>query len=303
MKILKYVLLIITTALAVFIISYSITVSDKEIEGKNNINKIENVNLKDKTEIEKDDEDIRTEKDKENINILVLGTDESQMRSDTMIIFSFNAEQNTINILSIPRDTKVKIDNRTQKINAALALKNEEYVVKMIENIINIPISYYAVINFKGFRNIVDIIGGVDFYVPINMYYNDPYQNLSINLKKGMQHLNGKKAEQLVRYRKYEDGDLGRIKIQQDFIKVFLDKVLELKNILKADDIIYEIMDNTKTNIKFSDIIMNMNILKVLTSDNINMYNMPGYADTINGISYYIYNKEELKTLMEEKFK
>lgn len=294
--------------LSMFIIVNSISNKEDNKEDNNNNNNNNNIieeKQKNSYAIEKPiDEVINTDKieEKKNINLLILGTDESEKRSDVIIIASLNFKKKEINMLSIPRDTKVIINNRNRKINAALALKDEEYVVSMVEEITSIPISFYAVMNFKGFKNIVDIIGGVDFNVPRNMYYNDPYQNLNINLKKGMQYLDGEKAHQLVRFRKYEDGDIGRIKVQQKFIKAFLAKLISMKNITKINSIIYEIMDNTKTDVKFSDIIKNINAIGIIKSENIKMFSLQGESKMVNGVSYYIYNVEKSKELIEENF-
>lgn len=238
---------------------------------------------------------------KKRINTLILGTDGSGQRSDVIIIMSADLKEKKIKMLSIPRDTRVIIDGHYQKINAAL-LKDEKYVMRKITELTSIPLDYYAVVNFKGFRNIVDIVGGVDFYVPTNMYYSDPYQNLYIDLKKGIQHLDGEKAEQLVRYRRYENGDIGRIRVQQDFLKALMKKTISFKNLDKIDDIIKEVFNNTKTNIEFNDIIKYINNIKMFKSENINMYRLPGDCREINGVSYFIHDEDKTIEIIQEHF-
>lgn len=180
------------------------------------------------------------------INVLVLGLDDDEKRSDVIALINYNPDENKMNILSIARDTRVKVNGKYMKINALIGKGGEKMVIDMVEDITGLPVDYYVTLNFKGFREIVDTLGGVEINVPFDMDYDDPYQNLHIHLKKGKQVLDGKKAEQFVRYRKgnhngegYEDGDLGRIKMQQLFMREFVNQKLKLKYLLKADEIFY----------------------------------------------------------------
>lgn len=178
------------------------------------------------------------------INVLVLGLDDDETRSDVIALINYNPIESKMKILSIARDTRVRVNGKYTKINSLIGKGGEKLVVDMVEEITGLPIDYYITLNFKGFREIVDILGGVEIDVPFDMDYDDPYQNLHIHLKKGKQVLDGKKAEEFVRYRKgnhsgegYEDGDLGRIKMQQLFIEEFVKQKLKLKYLLKADEI------------------------------------------------------------------
>ena len=116
------------------------------------------------------------------------------------------------------------------------------------------------------FRNIIDLLGGVEYYVPVDMDYDDPTQNLHIHLKKGRQVLNGAKAEQFVRFRKpnkwnkeirkyYDGSDLKRLEAQQDFLKELMKQKLTLKYFPKLTSIINEIFDNVETNFSLNEII------------------------------------------------
>ncbi len=236
------------------------------------------------------------------INVLVMGTDESGQRSDVMILASLNTKERTVNLLSIPRDTRVRINNGYGKINAALYWGGEDLAIKKVQEITGIPINYYVVVNFNGFRNIIDILGGVDFNVPTNMYYKDPYQKLLIDLKKGEQHLNGAKAEMLVRYRRYTNGDIDRIKVQQDFLRALVEQKLTPENILKIDDIYKEVMKNVKTDFDAAELAKNLGIIKLLKPENIKMYQLPGEAKMINGDSFIIHNPEKTLELIEGNF-
>jgi LCP family protein required for cell wall assembly len=235
-------------------------------------------------------------------NVLIMGTDKSELRSDVMILASLDSKNKKLNMLSVPRDTRIKIDNKYQKINAALSIGKEELAIRKVKEITGMPIHYYVTVNFGGFKNIIDILGGVDFDVPQNMNYDDPLQNLHIHLKKGMQHLDGDKAEQFVRYRKYPEGDIGRIKAQQAFIRALVEQKLKLEYISKIDDLYKAIKENLETNIGALDVTKNLSAVKALSSDNVQMFQLPGEAKMINEVSYFIHDDEQTIKLIEENF-
>lgn len=243
------------------------------------------------------------------INVLVIGLDDDEVRSDVIALLNYNPDENKMNILSIARDTRVKANGEYVKINALVGKGGEKILIDMVENMTGLHVDYYITANFKGFKEIVDALGGVEVEVPFDMDYDDPYQNLHIHLKKGKQILDGKKAEGFVRYRKgnhkgegYEDGDLGRIKMQQQFIQEFIRQKFKLKYLLKADDIFYTLKKNMKTNIEIGDIHYFIADIKNIKAPTIKGYTLPGYSRYTGGQWYYIYNKKETKDLIEENF-
>jgi len=236
------------------------------------------------------------------VNILIMGTDKGGTRSDVMILASLDPKRKKLTMLSIPRDTKVKIGKNDQKINAALAIGKEELAIRKVKELTGLPIHYYATISFEGFRNAIDILGGVEFDVPTNMNYDDPVQDLHIHLKKGLQVLDGNKAEQFVRFRNYPQGDLDRVKAQQAFLRALFEQKLKLQYITKADDLYREIQKSIKTNFGVDDLLRNLNAIRALTTDNITMLQLPGEAKMIGGISYFICNDEEMTKMISEEF-
>ncbi|OQB11676.1 MAG: putative transcriptional regulator YvhJ [Firmicutes bacterium ADurb.Bin193] len=251
---------------------------------------------------------------KNRANILVMGVDNAGIHTDTIMLISLDNVNKKVSILSIPRDTRIVHAGQYDKINHLYGYKGkEENTIEAVRKITGIPIHYYAVVDFKGFRNIIDVLGGVDFEVPnVNnsggMFYTDPYQNLKISLKAGMQHLNGAEAEGLVRYRKgYQDADLGRIKIQQEFIKELLKQKLQLKYLSKALDIYREIVKNTRTNYSIADAASHLITAKSMNPDSIETFSLPGYggeAYTRYGyVSCFIYNVSETEKIINEHFK
>jgi LCP family protein required for cell wall assembly len=176
-------------------------------------------------------------------NFLIMGHDRAASLTDVIMLVNYNTEIQRITVLQFPRDTYIEVDDYNyHKVNGLYnycvkqakkdgsknperdgCKKMEEYLEKNLA----MTIHYSAVMDLDGFGNIVDAIGGVDMYVPMDMRYSDPEQGLYINLKEGYQHLNGKTAEQFVRYRSgYATGDIGRGDAQKIFMSAFLDKIL-----------------------------------------------------------------------------
>lgn len=176
------------------------------------------------------------------------------------------------------------------------------YLSNLIYHYFGIPIDYQAQVNIAGFRGIVDAIGGVDLDVPRRMYYKDPYQDLYIDLYPGYQHLDGKKAEQFVRFRRYVRGDIDRLDAQKLFINAFLDKLLSPSTVTKVDDIIVEIQDNLYTGISFNDLLrFTKKVLKMDLATDIAMHTLPGVGEYVGNVSYFIAYRNESCDLINKE--
>lgn len=234
------------------------------------------------------------------INTLLLGVDDA--RSDTMMVARYNKETNQIAIISIPRDTRVEIPGYgINKINAAIGKKEgAALAMKTVSNFLDIPIHHYVKVDFDGVEKIVDIMGGVKMDVPINMHYIDPTQNLYIDIKKGVQVLDGKNALKFLRYRSgYADQDLGRIKAQQEFAKAFIKKLTSPAMIPKALDLINAMVQNTTTNLEQSEIGAYVLDITKLDVNNIKMYSIPGDGDKPGKVAYFIHDEQKLRDMMD----
>ena len=258
-----------------------------------------------------DGEEIVEEVDKETgkINILAIGLDNDGMRTDTIIVASYDLDNNSVKLLSIPRDTRMYVGGNYQKINCAYAVsKNGKKngvngTIEAVTRLTAIPINYYVEFTFETFREVVDALGGVDFDVPQNMNYDDPAQDLHIHLKKGFQHLDGDKAEQLVRFRKYPMGDIDRVAVQQKFVKALFEQKLNSSMLGKLPDLFKVLQKDVKTNFKLSDVTRYALNLADLSSENVTAYSLPGEADSISyGASYWVADMEKLRILIEETF-
>ena len=242
-------------------------------------------------------------------NVLLLGVDADGLRTDTIIVASYDLDNSKINMLSIPRDTRMYIGKSWQKINGAYSLSKNgkkngvQGTIEAVTRLTGIPINYYVVFSCEAFRNTIDALGGVEFDVPQRMYYQDPAQDLDINLQPGLQLLDGDKAEQLIRFRKYPGGDIDRVNMQQKFIKALAEQKLNLSIITKLDDIYNTLKKDIKTNVTVGDVIKYIPNLKELTSENITMYQLPGdFSGPEYTASYWLANMTELKSLIETVF-
>lgn len=243
------------------------------------------------------------------VNIIVMGVDEEGVRTDVIVLMNFSPGEGKLNMLSIARDTKIRINGRSEKINALTTIGGERLLIEKVEEMTGLPVNYYLTINFKGFRKVIDLLGGVELYVPFDMNYDDPEQNLHIHLNKGIQVLDGKKAEQFVRYRKgnrtgqgYTDGDIGRIRAQQDFMKALIEQKVKFKYISRAGEIFYTLKKYMKTNIEIGDINYYINSLRNIKYDEIKAYTIPGDSDYINDVWYFIHDGEKTRELIDNCF-
>lgn len=244
------------------------------------------------------------------VNVLMLGVDNEGLRTDTIIVASFDTDDSTVNLLSIPRDTRMYVGSRYQKINAAHAISKKngkiagpEGSIEAVTRLTGIPINYYVEFSFKAFRETIDALDGVYYNVPQNMNYEDPVQDLYIHLKQGYQLLDGDKAEQLVRFRSYPEGDIKRVRVQQDFIKAVADQKLNAGIIGKLPELYKTLSKNIKTNFTLADMTKYASPLMNLNLENMTTYELPGdYSGSEYEASYWLVNMSETKKLVETVF-
>lgn len=241
-------------------------------------------------------------------NVLLLGvdsldlSDESKsMRTDTVMILSVDPKTKTGFILSIPRDTRVFMEGTYNKINAAHSHGGVKLTLQVMKENFPISINHYVKVDYKALFEVVDIVGGVDIDVPMDMYYEDPVAEppLKIDLKKGYQTLDKDKAMQFLRFRKgYANQDLGRINAQQDFMNALIKKVLKPENITKIPQYIEVFHNYVETDMSLMDMFeVSAKAIKI-KPHNINRAIVPGEPRTLNNIAYYIMDEESKTTLI-----
>jgi polyisoprenyl-teichoic acid--peptidoglycan teichoic acid transferase len=247
--------------------------------------------------------------EKERTNILLLGVDArpgetDNSRSDTIILASIDPEFNRAAFISIPRDTKVSTAGLEgmDKINAANVVGGPELAVTKVEELMGEEIDYYIEIDFQGFKNIIDTIGGITIDVDQRMY--KPSEN--IDLKPGLQTLNGYDALGYVRFRGYLNGDIDRTAHQQLFLKALGQELLKPSTIVKLPTIIREARAEIETNLSLTDMLKMATWLPGYSTDSIIAQTLPGYfADTRNAdgvltASYWVADRTIASTLLDK---
>lgn len=233
-----------------------------------------------------------TSKDK--ITLVFSGLDERADdvgRTDTLLWIVFDPVDKSVEVLSVPRDTRVKIPGfGWDKINHAYADGGFKLTHDTLANFLGVKIDYSFVMNFHGFVRLIDAIGGVDINVEKKMYYSDPYDDdggLVIDFKPGMQHMDGKQAIEYVRFRD-EEGDIGRVKRQQAFMKAFLDRITTPSVLPKIPSLIKEFYNDVTTNMDIGDMLKLSTFAVDVQKKGIKAEMVPGRPLYIDGVSYWI---------------
>lgn len=289
------VLAVVALAGTYFFINWQKDVQDKESGDKNIIERLV----------------VPEKKEEPVVTCLFLGVNGNL--TDFIMLGQYNPNTREIALLSIPRDTNIGNNSVDGKINSAYSSRGMDKLKKQVTEITGIEIDYYVLFKTKILRQVVDKIGGVTVDVPINMNYDDPYQNLYIHLKKGTQKLTGSQAEQFCRFRKnndgsgYPGGDVERTKAQQKFIKAFIAELLKVDNVSKIPDLINIVLEGTKTNVTLDVAKEYIDDVIALKTDRITTNTLPGSARMGKSplgymTSYYYYDAEKTKTMIDEMF-
>jgi len=241
------------------------------------------------------------------INLLFVGADDNNEempdggRADSLIVASINLKEPNLFLLSIPRDTFVDIEGYGKdKINHSFSQGGIELTKSTVENLLHIPIDYYAVTNFAGFKDIVDILGGVEIEVDKRMYYRT-YDGM-IDIEKGYQRLDGEKALQYVRYRHDALGDITRVERQQNFLIALADEALAPENFTKLPEVASKLLDSMNTDLSAGQVVKLAKLLKSMDFGMMESATLPGNFSSIKGISYWMPNKDNIDQLVTQHF-
>ena len=229
--------------------------------------------------------------------ILVYGVDNDAGGSDTNMLMRFDAENKKIDVVSLPRDTLM---SNGHKLNSSYNNGGTEKLRSNIEDMLGVPVDFYVSVDLKGFISLVDQIGGVDFDVPEDMDYDDPYQDLHIHFKAGLQHLNGQQAMEVVRFRHNNDNtgyggrqDIGRIGTQQAFLKTVAQKLMKLENVPAMAEMFLKYV---KTDLTLGNLVWLANqALSMGGMDAISFATLPGDGSGwYKGMSVYALDPEQV---------
>ena len=257
--------------------------------------------------------------------VLIIGRDTGGGGlTDTLLLASYDVTNQKATVMSIPRDTMVNIPYDIKRINAVYNYYGGEergiqHLYKEIAQLVGFEPDFQVVVEWDAVGEIVDAIGGVYFDVPQDMNYDDPYQDLHIHQAAGYRLLSGDDAMQVLRYRHdnrkngvmkgYPDGDLGRIKTQQAFLKAMVDQLLKPKNMTKVGPLIEAFNKNVETDMSFQNILWfgQQAVMGGLNTENVNFVTMPNrakyaYSRSVGNMqSYVVPNARELLDLVNNE--
>ncbi|MDJ0707175.1 MAG: LCP family protein [Leptolyngbyaceae cyanobacterium MO_188.B28] len=251
------------------------------------------------------------------VNILVMGIDEVPNvpddspkifsgRTDTMLLVRIDPIQGTANVLSIPRDTRVDIPGeRIAKINHANTVGGAKLAARTVSyNLGGVPIDRYVRVSTVAFREMVDLVKGVEVLVPKPMYYRDRAQDLTIDLEAGWQTLNGEEAEQFARYRQDAYGDIGRVQRQQMLLKALRDRLTSPAIIPQLPQAIRILQRYIDTNLSLEEMLALANFALELQPEDMHMVMLPGrFSDPEEFVaSYWIQDREASSRIVNEFF-
>lgn len=244
------------------------------------------------------------------INILLLGIDDGDSeadksepkRTDAMMLLSVDPKLEKVSVLSLPRDTKVVLPGHSSnsKLNSAYTYGGTVMAKQAVANLLGVDIHYYALANWKGFIDIVDLIGGVDLYVDRDMHYEDPWADLVIDIKHGYQHMDGKTAGKYVRFRSDELGDIGRVQRQQKFVKAAAEQMFSIQNIAKVPQLMRTLDKYIETDLNAPTMIKAANSFKIFGEEKIKTGMLYGQFDDASGISYWASSKADVNRSLDE---
>jgi len=238
------------------------------------------------------------------VNILLTGYDidhDNISRTDTIMIVSFDTSTGDFNILSVPRDTRVEISGRgMNRVNSAYAFGGIDLTIETLEDFLQIPIDYYVNIDFQGFIDIVDAMGGVELEVEERMQYVDDAGDLYIDIPQGEQLLDGEKALDFVRYRDARMGDIGRVQRQQKFISAAISQLMHPSSLTDMPEIVSTGLNAVYTDIDHFDALPFLRVVSALEFDEIETAKLPGSPEYIGGASYWIVDEEEKVEIVDE---
>ncbi|MFH1675937.1 MAG: LCP family protein [bacterium] len=253
------------------------------------------------------------------ITFILLGYDEVDRfahRSDTLMVGAVDFYARTIRIVSIPRDTLVKIPRHGfTKVNAAYALGHEDLVLQTMEEFFGVSIDYIVAVNYEGFVQVVDALGGVDVDIEHAMNYDDRRGHTHIHLDAGVQHLDGEQALNYARFRQEARGDFARIERQQGLLKALLEQAIRPTRWtrMRLDIAARAIQDNIKvtrnpesvrttSDIGFEQIVSLIGFLSRLGNQDVTFYQIPTDDLRYQGLSCLVPIYSDTREMLKEVF-
>ncbi len=243
-------------------------------------------------------------------NILLLGVDSNndefsdkfeKTRTDSMMLVSIDNSSKSVNVISIPRDSKVYIAGHgIDKINAAHATGGIDSTIKTVQDMFGIKIDHYVLVNYEGMKEIIKILGTIPVNVQKKMRYTDYSGKLFIRLEPGMQELNAEQAEGFARFRHDAIGDIGRVERQRMLIKGIITKLQSPESIAKIPEIISVTNNYVKTDMTIFDLGRYAGIAKSINLDDVMVATLPGHPSQNSYISYWILEPDKVQSIIDK---
>lgn len=227
---------------------------------------------------------------------LLIGTDDGNGNTDTLMYLTYDVKNQKVSVASIPRDTRIDTSHNSKKINAAYAYDGIDGLKQAVSTTLGIPVDYYIKVDINAFVALVDEVDGIDYYVPCDMDYDDPWQDLSIHYKEGMQHLSGQQALEVCRFRHDNNmmgySDTGRMQTQREVLTAVAQKVLSWGNVTRINEFMGIFADYVDTDLSLTDLIWFAGQALYFDMDGLNTMTLPAewhspymYLDTEETLS------------------
>lgn len=235
---------------------------------------------------------------------LIAVPDQSSGNADTIMVVTYDVPNQKVGMLSIPRDTLVK--EKYPKINSCYP-KGMDNLERVVSDLVGFPMDFCISLDLDAFVEIVDAVGGVDFDVPVEMYYDDPAQDLHIHYQPGMQHLTGQQALEVCRFRKNADGtgypmgDVQRAETTQAMMLTVANKVMSVNSIININEFVKIVGRNLETDLSVTDLAwFAAQGLSLNLSTGVSGAGLPGDGNaTYKGVTYCyeLYPQESLELI------
>ncbi len=218
-------------------------------------------------------------------------------RTDTIMLLKADTKTGKMDLLSIPRDSRIKIRDKFDKVNHAHAYGGIELTMQTLRSFLGLDIDYYVQINYQALINIVDALGGVDYDVPEGVSIDKG----KVQIKPGPNHLDGNEVMWYLRTRNiYNNGDIGRVNTQQGFVKAMVDEMVKKSKNMNLMTFITNYLKYVKTNLPMTAIMDLAGNINNFSSDKMDTHIVPGMEQTIDGTSYYIPDYEKTWQIVDE---
>lgn len=220
-------------------------------------------------------------------------------RTDTIMLLKADTKTGKMDLMSIPRDSRIKIRDKFDKVNHAHAFGGIELTMQTLRSFLGLDIDYYVQINYQALINIVDALGGVDYDVPEGITIDKG----KVQIKPGPNHLDGNEVMWFLRTRNiYNNGDIGRVNTQQGFVKAMVDEIVKKSKNMNIMTFISNYLKYVKTNLPMTAIMDLAGNINNFSSDKMDTHIVPGMEQTIDGTSYYIPDFEKTWKIVDEVF-